>query len=305
MDTQDHEVEFEILPELQRCLQTISELNLKNLTDSLKTDGMVHGITLCTIDELPQRHFIVDGHTRYQVAKDLELPYKIDRDRILNFGTVAEAVQWICKFQASRRNLTPEQFTLLLGRYYNAEKDKVGANQHSTSKSDQSDPGSSSAERTAKVFGVGSATAKRAGAKTEKLEKLGLDSAVQDATIKRIPAPALDEIVGAVEAEPERKDRIVQEVIEEAKANNGKVKARKRVVTPDPEPDDESDDPERARALEDFTKRISAMIREARMDWDDDFVGQLKRNVLEAFKKPVSEVSEALLPETAPVMPVA
>ena len=193
----------------------------------------------------------------------------------------------------------------MIGRLYNAEKKAVGTNQHTNGRVGQIDPPSSTADKIAKDLGVSSSKVKRAGEKSEKIDATGLTAAVNSGMITKISKAALYEIAKIVEAEPERKAQIVQQVIEGAKANNGRVKTAKKAVTPDPEPDDESDDPERARALEDFTKRISAMIREARMDWDDDFVGQLKRNVLEAFKKPVSEVSEALLPETAPVMPVA
>ncbi len=192
----------------------------------------------------------------------------------------------------------------MIGRLYNAEKKAVGTNQHTNGRVGQIDPPSSTADKIAKDLGVSSSKVKRAGEKSEKIDATGLTAAVNSGMITKISKAALYEIAKIVEAEPERKAQIVQQVIEGAKANNGRVKTAKKAVTPDPEPDDESEDPERSHALEDLSEQISGMIFDARKKWDDDFVAQLKRNVLEAFKKPLPDASKAPLPQTAPVMPV-
>ena len=112
-----------------------------------------------------------------------------------------------------------------------------------------------------------------------------------DGSVKKAPEPVVDQILQAVAAEPERKEEIVQEAIESAKANNGYLQTPKKTVASAPElEDEEQDDPEAEEALEELTETITTLIHQARHDWNDGFVAQLKKNVLEAFKSPLREM---------------
>lgn len=68
---------------------------------------------------------LVDGHHRRQVIlKHPDLPFQIKE---VSFADKYEAIAWICKNQAGRRNLTHEQLIYLLGKRYEAEKQSWGS----------------------------------------------------------------------------------------------------------------------------------------------------------------------------------
>lgn len=68
---------------------------------------------------------LIDGHHRRQVILNHpELPFQIKE---VTFANKYEAIAWICKNQAGRRNLTSEQLNYLLGKRYEAEKHSNGA----------------------------------------------------------------------------------------------------------------------------------------------------------------------------------
>lgn len=70
-----------------------------------------------THEEWP--HILIDGHNRYEICTRLGLPFETltqdfaDRDAVMD---------WMDANQLGRRNITPDQFTLLLGRRYNRAK---------------------------------------------------------------------------------------------------------------------------------------------------------------------------------------
>lgn len=305
MGTTENEIAraYEILPELKNCLPEHTPEQIKELDESLRAHNMLHGIITCTIKGRPGI-FLLDGHTRFSRAKELGVEVWEAEARI-HFNSIDEAIKWVCKNQLGRRNLTVEHQDVLLGRLYNAEKKAVGANQHTNGRVGQIEPPSSTAERIGMEHGVSPTKVKRAAKKVEQLDAVGLIAAVNSRDITKISDAALREIAASVKAEPERKDEIVKEVLDEAKANNGKVTGRKRAGKPEAAADDdELDDPERTQSLEDFTKQISDLVFDARKQWDADFVAQLKRNVLEAFKMPLPETAKSTLPEPAAVIAV-
>lgn len=112
---------------------------------------------------------LIDGHHRRQIIlKHPELPFQIKE---VAFNNKYEAIAWICKNQAGRRNLTPEQLTYLIGKRYEADKQSWGAsdgfrgNGNDESVSYQNDnllKAEKTNERIAKEYGIGSASVNRA-----------------------------------------------------------------------------------------------------------------------------------------------
>jgi len=62
---------------------------------------------------------LLDGHHRYELATQHGLDFAIVE---MTFETEDDAVLWVLQNQLARRNLTDEQRTLLIGRYYNMLK---------------------------------------------------------------------------------------------------------------------------------------------------------------------------------------
>ena len=62
---------------------------------------------------------LLDGHHRYELATQHRLDFAIVE---MTFETEDDAILWVLQNQLARRNLTDEQRTLVLGRYYNMLK---------------------------------------------------------------------------------------------------------------------------------------------------------------------------------------
>ena len=100
---------------------------------------------------------LVDGHNRFEICNRLGLTFKTVQ---VEFPDRDAAMDWMDANQLGRRNITPDQFTLLLGRRYNRAK-RQGARTDLTS--DQNDTKLQTADRLAAEHGVSPATVKRAG----------------------------------------------------------------------------------------------------------------------------------------------
>ena len=75
------------------------------------------------------RNIIIDGHNRYRIAqKHPEIPFTTAD---LGVETREEALDWICRMQLGRRNLTPEQRKFLTGKRYKNEKHAHGGDRRS------------------------------------------------------------------------------------------------------------------------------------------------------------------------------
>jgi len=92
---------FKIHSELQTLLPPLSDAEYKGL----EADILEHGCLspLVTWDE-----YIVDGHNRYAICQDHELPFDTVE---LEFDSLDEAKFWAWSHQEHRRNLTPYQRT--------------------------------------------------------------------------------------------------------------------------------------------------------------------------------------------------
>ncbi len=81
---------------------------------------------------------LIDGHHRRQIIlKHPELPFQIKE---VAFNNKYEAIAWICKNQAGRRNLTSEQLSYLIGKRYQAEKQSRGSQERFQRKDSDESP---------------------------------------------------------------------------------------------------------------------------------------------------------------------
>ena len=76
-------------------------------------------------------NIIVDGHNRYRIAK--KHPEIIFSTVDLGVDTREEVLDWICRMQLGRRNLTPEKRKYLIGKRYENEKRSHGGDRRSDS----------------------------------------------------------------------------------------------------------------------------------------------------------------------------
>lgn len=89
---------------------------------------------------------LLDGHNRFEIATREEITFPT---RTVKLASREAAVEWIFANQRDRRNLTPDQLALVMGRHYNLRK-QIG---HSGRKN-YDHPGERACEVLAKDYGV-------------------------------------------------------------------------------------------------------------------------------------------------------
>ncbi len=153
--------------EFAQFLPVMSDESRAQLEESILSEGCREPLTVW-------RHggqdVLLDGHNRWTICQAHKIACRV---KVLTDKEIPDrnaAVQWILRNQLGRRNLTKEQFTLYLGKLYNAQKPKqggTGANQH------QKPTGHDvrSAQQLAHEHGVNERTVRRAGKFAAAVEK--------------------------------------------------------------------------------------------------------------------------------------
>lgn len=145
----------------------LSGPELQELANSIKREGLLHPCVL-------QGDVLLDGHNRHAICTKHDIPFNTV-PAPLYIRTDEDAEDWIDKNQLGRRNLSKEEFTLIVGRRYNRKKKAQGfqeAGPGAGKTRGQNDP---MFQRTAEVIaaehGISPATVKRAGKFAEAVEE--------------------------------------------------------------------------------------------------------------------------------------
>ena len=144
-------------PEFKALLPELTPDQRAGLEKAILAEGVLTPLVLWE-----EEGILLDGHNRLEIAQREGIPFAT---RVVKLASRDAAVEWIFAHQRDRRNLTPDQLALVMGRHYNrtklpaTEKGKprvVGHHQN------DGEP-STTARRLAADYGVGSATIERAG----------------------------------------------------------------------------------------------------------------------------------------------
>ena len=92
-------IELIIDPEFKALIPPLTERELKNLEDSLITDGCIDPLVVWN-------RTIIDGHNRYEICRSRNIEFKTHE---MKFKSRDEAILWILRNQLSRRNLNDFQ----------------------------------------------------------------------------------------------------------------------------------------------------------------------------------------------------
>lgn len=148
---------LKIDPEFQRKIPPLSEAEYQQLRENILADGEVREPIVVWND------IIIDGHNRWRIIQENpKLHYKVKR---MDFPDHWAAVAWMYKNQLGRRNITPEQREYLIGKQYEAEKNRLSfcGNQHTGGlHQNGGDHKGPTANRIAKEHGIGTTTVERA-----------------------------------------------------------------------------------------------------------------------------------------------
>lgn len=156
-------IAMKILPEIQNHLVPLKPEEYAQLEKNILEFGCRDPLVLW-------EGVLIDGHNRNSICTKHKLPYRIVN---MEFDNLDAVLEWVEDNQLGRRNLTIEQFRLLIGRKYNRLKLKQGGdrgNQYTVAKG-QNDPLPTTAEAIATEHGVSEKTVKRAAAQAAQLDQ--------------------------------------------------------------------------------------------------------------------------------------
>ena len=123
-----------ILDELKDLIPPLLESEFLSLRDNLQKHGCKDPLKIWqTTNSIINRegdtdqaiYILIDGHNRFQLCNELQIPFNIQID---NFESLKEVRDFMIDFQLSRRNITPQQASYLRGIRYNTEKKEVSDN---------------------------------------------------------------------------------------------------------------------------------------------------------------------------------
>jgi hypothetical protein len=149
--------EITVDPEFSARIFPLTDEELSTLKESIAETGIQDGLKVWNRDgDL----VLLDGHNRLQIAKETEI---ISVPVVtVTVTSREEALDWIDRWQLGRRNLTPNQRAILLGRRYNRLKQPHGGQVPGSS--GQKSHSFNTAERIGQEHGVDESAVRRAGA---------------------------------------------------------------------------------------------------------------------------------------------
>ncbi len=219
MNPLPEESRLRIDPEFQAAIPPLITQEYADLEAMLLADGCRDALVVWQ-----ETGLLLDGHNRYAICQKHTLPFSTQG---LTLPTRDAALDWIDANQLGRRNLTPDQASLLRGRRYNRAKKAEGAqigNINAEKQLAQFEPVElmpppseeqphSTAERLARQHGVSRETIKRDGAFAEAIETIKpIQPALQDTVLRGTAPPKSGVILAAaiLETAPEKAKAILE-----------------------------------------------------------------------------------------------
>ncbi len=185
-----HAISLRIDPEFRDICPKLRKEELDQLEANLLRDA-------CRDPLVAWNGIIVDGHNRFEICTRLKIPFTVKE---IEFEDRTAATLWIIDQQKGRRNLTPEQLSLLRGTEYEAEKQAHGGARSSSGQSDQS---TTTAERLAKKHRVSARKIRRDAAFTKGVKLLGeVAPEVRAAVLQGGTGVTKEEVAALAELDP-------------------------------------------------------------------------------------------------------
>lgn len=156
-------------PQFKSNIPPLSDEEFAQLEKNILADGCRDPLVLWG-------QLLVDGHNRYVICTTHGLPFEtVQRE----FADRDEAMDWMDANQLGRRNLTPDQRSIIRGRRYNRTKKAAHGRDGRTFSESQIDTPKDTASALANQHGVSRATVIRDGKRAEAIEKLALTAPEQ------------------------------------------------------------------------------------------------------------------------------
>jgi len=154
--------------EFQNLIRPLSDQERAELRDSLSRCGLLSPLIIWNNEG---KNILVDGHNRLSLWKEFNGfndEYEL-KTQELRFGNRDKVKEWIIKNQLGRRNLSPDDYRLLVGMLYNQRKATQGGDRKSKGKNCTLND---TAQQVAEETGVSPRTVKSAGKLAAKVEEI-------------------------------------------------------------------------------------------------------------------------------------
>jgi N6-adenosine-specific RNA methylase IME4 len=153
-------------PEFKALIPSLAPEEYAQLEANVRADGCRDPLVLWA-----GHNVLVDGHHRFAICTRHSLPFETTE---IEFATREAVSDWIDANQLGRRNLTPDQRSIIRGRRYNRTKqDGFKGNQHTVG-SGQNVHQQTTAETLAAQHHVTERTIRRDGKRAEFVERLAI-----------------------------------------------------------------------------------------------------------------------------------
>ena len=119
--TRDTSSKIRIDQEFKALIPPLSPDEFSGLTDSIRKEG-------CRDSLIVWNDTLIDGHNRYAICQKYNIPFTT---KTISFDTRDDVIDWMYSTQLSRRNLTDQSRTYLLGKQYEARKKRWGGDRKS------------------------------------------------------------------------------------------------------------------------------------------------------------------------------
>lgn len=161
-DAKGPEIAIKINPELKDLLDKYENAAAREeLMKSIEVEGVRDPIIIWK-----ETGEIVDGHNRFEIAKELGKPVPHTEK---SFPNIAAVKDWMLRNQLGRRNLTPARFNYYLGKLYNESKESA---LQTAMKTGETAPVTKVKTKIAEQFGVPEKTVERLGKQAKGIEML-------------------------------------------------------------------------------------------------------------------------------------
>ncbi len=225
-------------PELKSLLPSLAAEERQGLRQSLQDEGCREAIIVW--GNHGDGTTIVDGHNRYELCVEDEIPFTV---RKMNFDDRAAVFEWMWGNQHYRRNWNKEQADLVLGVVYNERKKPVGRPEAGPAKAEEpepkpakgkkgkaaaapppEEPKKSTAEQVAEEFGVSPGKVRMAGKYAEQLGVIfAAAPELQEAILKKLIKTSKEDVAWLATLQP-------VEIKQFAKAVSGGMSTMKDVA---------------------------------------------------------------------------
>ena len=192
---------IKILPELKNLIPPLTPEEYAQLEANCIQYGIQDKLKIARYPDSEtgeELEVLADGHNRYKIAQSNGLAFEVE---YLEFSDFEEVADWMDKNQLGRRNLSPEQMSLLRGRRYNRMK-RQGERMDLTS--DHFDQKLDTSQVLANQHGVSAPTIRRDGQFARAVEQLSVATNKSDYDVLQMYATKKDTIKAAqiIKAKP-------------------------------------------------------------------------------------------------------